>query len=109
MQTHAANEISMWSAVENNEKRKALAQLQCLQKIMEERFSSVLFRNALDYIFYQAFNPDNIHGKWVKKNFEKLIPRTESAQNLISRNGISAVRKELKIEHIVSVKKLSCL
>ncbi len=107
MQLHDANAVSMWNCVNSEKRENVFMQLSRLHEIMEMRFSGVLFRNSLDYIFSHALLPNESNSRLVNSNFRQIMPRTESAQNYLKNNGgFNSARKNLKVEHITSVKTL---
>lgn len=107
METYQANRISMWSCVNDNKREKVFAQLSNLYEIMDSRFSGVLFRNTLDYIFNIALLPEGDNYRFVNRSFRKFMPRTEKADYLLNSNrGFNTARKHIKVEHITSIKTL---
>ena len=102
-----ASEVCMWNFVDDNKKERVLFQLDHLSKIMDSKFSGILFRNALDYIFSQALLPEGSSPRWVTRNYRAIMPRTQGADEILrNNNGFNASRKHIKVEHITSVKTL---
>lgn len=107
MEIYQASQICMWNCVNENKKDRVFDQLKHLYEIMHETFSGVLFRNTLDYIFSHALLPEGNSPRLVASNFRAIMPRTQEADNILRNNrGFSAARKNIKVEHITSVKTL---